>query len=73
MKPTGSESCGLAKGVAIQEVKSLKIDEITRDIVIFTLKLKVADKRNRGGLQKQGCASVNGSRKRRYEPEFLKF
>ena len=43
------------------EVKSLKIDEITREIVIFTPKLNVTDKRNRSGLQKQGCASVNGS------------
>ena len=37
MEPAGSESCGLAKGVAISEVKSLKIGETTREIVIFRL------------------------------------
>ena len=46
MKPTGSESFGLAKELAIQEVKSLKIDENTLEIVIYSPKLKVADKRN---------------------------
>ena len=68
MKPTRSESCGLAQGVAIEEVKSAKIDKTTREIVLFTLKRKVADKRNRSRLRKKGCASVNGSRRRRYEP-----
>ena len=40
MEPAGSDSCGLAEGVAIQQVKSLKIDETTREIVIFTHNLK---------------------------------
>ena len=40
MEPAGSDSCGFAEGVAIQQVKSLKIDETTREIVIFTHNLK---------------------------------
>ena len=53
MEPTGSESCGLAKGVAILQVKSLKFDEKTLKIVIYSPKLRVADRRNRSALPKR--------------------
>ena len=50
-------------------MKSLKIDEKALEIVIFRLNRKVADKRNRSEIQKRGCATVNGPRKRWYEPQ----
>ena len=50
----GSEFCGLAKGLAIQGVKSLTIEEKTLQIVIYSPKPKVPDKRNRSALQKTG-------------------
>ena len=53
MKPT--DSCGLAKGVAIEQVKSLKIYEKTLEIVIYSPKPKVADKRNRSAKPKRGA------------------
>ena len=42
------------KGLAIQEVKSLKIDEKRLEVVIYGPKLKVADKRYRSSVQKRG-------------------
>ena len=53
MEPTGSESSGLAKRLAIKEVSSLKIDEKTLEIVIYSRNPKVADKRNMGALPKR--------------------
>ena len=46
MKPTGSESCGLVEGLAIQEVKSLRFDEKMLEIIISSPKLKVSNRRN---------------------------
>ena len=45
MEETGSECCGVAKGLAIHEGKSLIIDGKTLQIVIYSPKLKVTDKR----------------------------
>ena len=53
-EPTGCDSCGLARGLAIREVKSLKIDKRMLEIVIYSAKRKVADKRNSSALQKRG-------------------
>ena len=72
MEPTGCESCGSAKGLALQGVKSLKIDRNTLETVIYSPKLKVADIRNRSAIQKKTCGSVHGSCIRRHEPPFLK-
>ena len=53
MEPAGSDFCGFAEGVAIQQVKSLKIDETTREIVIFTHNLKSQTSANEADAKKR--------------------
>ena len=54
METTWCDSCGLAKGLGIYEVKSRKIGEKMFKIVVYSPKPKVADKRNRSTHHKSG-------------------
>ena len=55
MKPTGCESCGLAEGLAILEVKLLKFDVKMLKLVQFGVNLAVPHKRHRAeALQPDG-------------------
>ena len=79
MKPIGCESCGLAEGLAILKVKSLKFDVRRLKIVKFSPKLAVAEKRNRAAPENRDHGSQTGplaqgvSRVfKSFEKEFLK-
>ena len=63
MKPTGCESCDLAKGIAISKVKLLIYYIKTAKIVRFSPNLPVADTRNKGTPQKQGYRSQSAPMK----------
>ena len=63
MKPTGCESCAVAEGLAISEVKWLKFHVQTLKIVRFSPKPAVADKGNRAALKDRGYGNQTALQK----------
>ena len=73
MEQTGSETYGLAKRVAIQEVKLLKFDVKLLQIVIYSQKPTVADKRNRAALENRSYGSQTTIQKEGMSRLFKRF